>query len=129
MTYRDTSADITLDNANMEMSNHTPRTEKFIDSCGDYEKWRSYRDRLHEFARSLEIEIIKLCAERDASRSEIDALKMELIELRSELVKSGMERLALMDEVANLKENAKVYKWADAAMKGFSTITKEEGQV
>ena len=58
--------------------------------------------------------------------AEIDALKMELIELRSELVKSGMERLALMDEVASLKENAKVYKWADAAMKDFSTTKKEE---
>lgn len=44
---------------------HTPRTEAFIDSCGDYEQWVSYRERLHAFARTLELETIALKKERD----------------------------------------------------------------
>lgn len=45
----------------------TPRTDEFIDSCGDYEKWNSYRDRLHGFTRSLELETIALKEELDAA--------------------------------------------------------------
>jgi hypothetical protein len=39
-----------------EPEGDTPETDAMIDSCGDYEKWHSYRDRLHAFAKKLERE-------------------------------------------------------------------------
>lgn len=46
----------------------TPRTDKMIDSCGDYEKPHAYIKRLHEFAKGLERELT--IARPEAMRAE-----------------------------------------------------------
>jgi chromosome segregation ATPase len=81
MTFRDKSADVTLNNANEEImrTKYARSDPRNPDPKGDF-------------------------ARRERLEAEIDALKMELIEVRSELVKSGMERLSLMSENTTFRE-------------------------
>lgn len=73
----------------------TPRTEAFIATCGDYEKWPDYRYRLHNFARSLE-------RENDALQEEV-SLCHGTLESRDRNISTLMEgNAALKAEVAHL---------------------------
>lgn len=87
---RDMSAFTTLDNANMG---------------NDFDKWANRNGLVSTVAREV------AGTGWNARQTEIDALKMELIETRSELVKSGMERLSLMAELERLKVDSERYRW------------------
>ena len=80
----------------------TPRTEAFIDSCGDYEKWVNYRDRLHEFARNLERELIACNAEWNERYQRMLATEKEL---RAE-IRSLRGFKASVDEALNMGDGS-----------------------
>lgn len=122
MTFRDTSADVTLNNANEEiMKTKYGRSDpRNPDPKGDF----AHRAKLEADIDALKKEIAELLEARDLR---VDA-NIRLADENAAL-KAENERLRSLyeDAVKGRSDFREAYRKSLAAMKDFSTTTKEDG--